>query len=199
MSLVVVKVGGSLFDLPDLQWRLQTWLPTLYDHFVLLVPGGGAMVDAIREMDQQHGFGEERAHWAALNAMTVTADLLAQLLGSSRNLVAKVTPEIFRGPPGAVRILDAHAFALLDEGKPGCLPHSWDVTSDSVAARVAALSEAAGLILLKSTTIPEGISWAEAGRRGFVDNHFAEVLKQAPSLEVRAINFRAWPSDTTAE
>ena len=32
MSLTVVKVGGSLFDLPDLGDRLRRWLVTLERH-----------------------------------------------------------------------------------------------------------------------------------------------------------------------
>jgi aspartokinase-like uncharacterized kinase len=67
------------------------------------------------------------------------------------------------------------------------LPHRWDVTSDSLAVRVAALAGARELILLKSTD-PPSADWTEAG---FVDAYFSEALRQAPrDLQVRAVNLR---------
>ena len=75
----------------------------------------------------------------------------------------------------------------------GALPHTWAVTSDSIAARVAVVSGAEHLILLKSVTIPEGMDWEEAAERGFVDEWFARTLRPArPWLKVRAVNFREW-------
>src|SRR5262245_62868008 len=113
--LTVVKVGGSLFDLPDLGPRLRRWLGQLPAGEVLLVPGGGATADVVRAFDRVHHLGEEAAHWLALRAMSVNAALLESLA------------------PG-VPVLDALAFARDDEGRPGRLPHCWAVTSDSVAA-----------------------------------------------------------------
>jgi hypothetical protein len=87
-----------------------------------------------------------------------------------------------------VPVIDGFAFALNDEGRPGCLPHGWSVTSDSIAGRVARILGAGELILLKSVTIPEGMDWGQAGREGLVDAFFAEAAEGIPS--VRAINFR---------
>ena len=41
--MIVVKVGGSLFDLPDLGPRLRAFLASLADEDRLLVPGGGSL------------------------------------------------------------------------------------------------------------------------------------------------------------
>ena len=73
MSLTVVKVGGSLYDLPDLGPRLQRWLPTQDSSRILLVPGGGAAVDVVREFARLHRLSEEDAHWLALHAVTMNA------------------------------------------------------------------------------------------------------------------------------
>ncbi|MBV9124140.1 MAG: hypothetical protein JO112_12340, partial [Planctomycetes bacterium] len=79
-------------------------------------------------------------------------------------------------------------------GRPGSLPHGWQVTSDSLAVRVAVVLQARRLILLKSIPIPQETDWSEAGRRGWVDEYFAEALRSQPGLgpgfEVRAVNFR---------
>jgi aspartokinase-like uncharacterized kinase len=179
--MIVIKVGGSLYNLPDLGPRLRGWLATLPARDILLVPGGGATADAVRAFDRLHRLGEERSHWLALQALSVNARLLAALLPGCR-VVADVQEQ------AGWRVLDAYRFALADEEHPGRLPHCWDVTSDSVAARAATVAGARELVLLKSVALPLGvIDWAEAGRRGLVDPFFAEAAR---GLAVRVINFR---------
>jgi aspartokinase-like uncharacterized kinase len=65
---VVVKVGGSLFDLPDLGPRLEVWLGARRS--VVLVPGGGPTTDVVRALDRTHRLGEEAAHWLALRSIS---------------------------------------------------------------------------------------------------------------------------------
>jgi aspartokinase-like uncharacterized kinase len=181
---LVIKVGGSLFGLPDLGPRLRRWLPTLARADLLLVPGGGAAADVVRDLDRRHGLGEERAHWLALRALTLTAHFLADLLPGAR-VVAD--PRETAG----LAVLDAYAFARADDA----LPHSWAVTSDSVAARAAAVARADRLILLKSVSpapfLPgAGADWAEAARLGLVDPTFPALVRHA-GLHVDMLNCRA--------
>lgn len=186
---IVVKVGGSLFDLPDLGPRLGRWLSASNHAQVLLIPGGGAAADVVRNLDRIHGLGEEKSHWLALRAMTLNAYLLADLLPGGRVIdCLPACADCWRDH--LLPILDAHAFARGDEGTAAQLPHSWDVSSDAIAARVATLAEARQLILLKSVTLPAGLEWEEAGRRGTVDRYFATALP--PSIEVRVVNLREW-------
>jgi aspartokinase-like uncharacterized kinase len=193
--LTVVKVGGSLYDLPDLAIRVREWLiAELNSGFgALLVPGGGLTADAVRTLDRCHGLGEEKAHWLALHAMSLNAHFLTSLLPFGRviedeNHCQRVWLE------GDTPILDTYSFACADEERPSHLPHSWAVTSDALAARVAVVLQASELVLLKSTTIPPGLGWREAGRLGLVDAAFADVLRSAPpELRVRAVNLRTWP------
>jgi aspartokinase-like uncharacterized kinase len=192
-SPVVVKVGGSLFELDELATRLGRFLETLAPQPVVLVPGGGSTANLVRDLDRRHRLGEEASHWLALRALGLNAWFLASVLPSAGPAVVESLadcPPLWR--QGQVAILDAHAFARADDGRPDHLPHAWAVTSDSVAARVAVVAGARELVLLKSVTIPEGMDWAEAGRRGLVDRCFAEVVKAAPAVTVRAINFRDW-------
>lgn len=186
---VVVKVGGSVFDLPDLGPRLHRWLAHLGTFEVLLLPGGGATADVVRDLDRCHGLGEERSHWLALRALTLNAEFLAALLPGA--VVVRVLDEA-RGAwqQGHVPILDAHAFACADEAAPDHLPHAWAVTSDAVAARVAQRLGAARLVLLKSTALPPGCDWPEASRLGIVDAHFPGLVT---GLAVTLVNLRAWP------
>jgi aspartokinase-like uncharacterized kinase len=186
-AAAVVKVGGSLYDLPDLGQRLRAWLSRLTETFVVIVPGGGRMTDAIRSMDKIHGIGEEAAHWLALRALTLNAHWLRQLLPGSVVCGAVASPQA----AGCV-ILDAFAFAQEDESRPGALPHCWEATSDALAARVAVVAGIPRLYLLKSVSIPAGIDWTEASRRGFVDAVLPEIIKRVQQLRVESVNFRQW-------
>ena len=120
--------------------------------------------------------------------LQVHAHFLARLLPNGRIVTSPMEPV-------TLGILDAYAFAKDDEARPGRVPHHWDVTSDSLAARAAIVSQARELVLLKSADW-EGQDWAAAARADVVDPYFPQVMAQAPGLAVRVINLRTWePKD----
>ena len=149
--MIVVKVGGSLYDHPALGPGLLKLVESLAPAEILLVPGGGPVADAVRELDRKHGLGEETSHWLALRALDVTAQLLRALVLGSR-----------------LTVLDCFAFAQEDESRPGALPHTWSVTTDSLAARAAVVFRAERLVLLKSVDVPPKTPWARAAANGAV-------------------------------
>jgi probable H4MPT-linked C1 transfer pathway protein len=192
----VVKVGGSLYDLPDLGSRLRAWLASCPATQVVLVPGGGTSVDHLRLVDKQQHLGAERAHWLALQAMSFNARLLEGILQLPGLVVSGDPPEfpvLWR--QGKMIVLDAYLFCQGDRGRLGELPCSWDVTSDSVAARVAEVVGAERLVLLKSVDIPEVCDWETASQQGHVDRYFAQIAARAFAKRTGAIgtiNFRRW-------
>ncbi len=187
---VVVKVGGSLYDLPDLGPRLRSWLGGLGTVRVVIIPGGGAAADVVRDLDRLHELGGERSHWLALASLSLTGRFLWTLLPGAA-FVAGPEEADAAWRAGAVAVLDPHAFARADEGQIDSLPHDWSATSDSVAARVAVAWKARQLVLLKSVSLPPGVDWTEAGRLGLVDTQFAGVVGQARGLSVRWENLRS--------
>ena len=157
----------------------------------MLIPGGGATADVIRAWDQWHALGDEKAHWLALRALTLNAYFLAELVPGSR-----VVQRLDECRPFAesLTILDRFAFARWDEEAhpEGYLPHCWEATSDSLAARVAVVAEASRLCLLKSTGPPTDIDWLEP-KYHFVDPLFREVLgRSAHRCHLQAVNLRDW-------
>jgi aspartokinase-like uncharacterized kinase len=186
---VVVKVGGSLFSMPDLGQRLRRWLTAQGETRFILVPGGGAVADVVRDLDRQHFLGEETSHWLALRALDLNAEFLAAILGDAPGQVIEDLGACRAlWSRGGIPIMAARAFARADEGRPGCLPHSWSVTSDSLAARLAVVCGASDLVLLKSVAIPEGIGWQQASEIGLVDRYFPQIADQL--ARIRTINFR---------
>ena len=191
-ELTVVKVGGSLYDLPGLGKKLWRWLEATVRGDVVLVPGGGRSADVVREWEHWHRLREEDAHWLALRALSVNAYFLRHLLPKACVVEDLYVRTLFSNV-GMAPVLDPLYFASEDDKEPDHLPHTWDVTSDSIAAHAAVRTGARTLVLLKSVTVPPGMSWAEASQLGFVDVMFPRLLERAgPRLRVEAVNFREW-------
>jgi aspartokinase-like uncharacterized kinase len=189
-SALVVKVGGSLYDLPDLGERLRRWLEQQPSRQVLLVPGGGPTANVVRDLDLCHHLGEA-AHWLAVRALTVNAHFLAALLPAAA-VVSELSACAGIWERGRIAVADPYPLAVADEGRPGQLPHTWEVTSDALAARVALLLGAAELVLLKSVCCPVETDWTEAARRGIVDRFFPRLLAANPAaFRVRVVNLRS--------
>jgi aspartokinase-like uncharacterized kinase len=190
MPLRVVKVGGSLLEWPLLGGALCAWLAEQPAAMNVLVCGGGTLCDAIRRADAVHHLGEATSHWLCVDALTITAQLLAAILGD-----IPVVETVDRSSRGAV-ILDPRRLLLEQERRlPGrVLPHNWSVTSDSIAARLAEVLEADELVLLKSADPPPGAleQWAAAS---YVDSHFP---RSAANRTVRAVNLRSGRSAIVA-
>jgi 5-(aminomethyl)-3-furanmethanol phosphate kinase len=173
MRPAVVKVGGGLLGSPgalDLVCEAVAGLGRREP--VVVVPGGGPLADAVRELDREVGLSPDAAHWMALLAMDQYAHLLVERIPGGR-LVEE---------PGAIAaVLAAGEVAVLAPSRwlraADALPHGWDVTSDSVAAYVAGALDAVRLDLVKP---------AEVGAQG-VDPCFATVLPAG--LEVRIVGW----------
>jgi aspartokinase-like uncharacterized kinase len=185
---IVVKVGGSLFDLPDLGFRLRSLLERMPYRHVVLVPGGGATADVVREFDERHALGDDVAHELALRAMTFNGYFLEALLPGVR-VVERLSEHLRPGPWDGPVVVDIHAFACHEGRALRHLPPCWAVTSDTLAAWIAVGIRARELVLLKSTDPPAGTDWGAAARAGFVDYFFGEFIGD---VSVRVINLRDW-------
>ena len=121
MKLFTLKLGGSLFrDAPSIVRRVRG---TGAD--VLIVPGGGPFADLVRDIDGMHVLSPDAAHWMAILAMDQYAYYLHDKAG------IELTPLLVR--KNGVRILLPYEVMQRQDE----LPHSWDVTADTIAAWVA--------------------------------------------------------------
>ncbi len=190
MNAIIVKVGGSLFELPDLGPRLRAFLAGLPTRRVLLVSGGGAAADLVRAAQTADGLDDATCHWLALGALRFTASLLLARLAVPGAFVADAGAWEAAWRRGVVPVLDAHAFAAEDEQRPGRLPHTWDATSDAVAGRAAVVFEIPAVVLLKSRDW-HGTDWQAAAKEGIVDALFPQVVADG-RLRASVVNFRTW-------
>jgi len=187
---VIVKVGGSLLDWPELSNRLQRYLATFPGANILLIPGGGPTADVIRQFDLCHCLGEEDSHWLALRSLALNARVLQRLLPGSQ-VVDGLNAARSCWRRGATPILDMYCFTRGDESRPDHLPHVWQVTSDSLAARVAIVAKATRLVLLKSKDPPGEDNWEDAAKAEYVDSWFTNTIESARFC-VQPINLRTW-------
>jgi aspartokinase-like uncharacterized kinase len=159
---IVVKIGGSLSRGDGLEslCREIGRLGTMYS--ILAVPGGGEFADQVRRSYRQYNLGETAAHRMALLAMDQYGHLIHELIpGSSLETDADSACRAAQSGHAAVLLPSA----TLIRTDP--LPHSWDVTSDTIAAWFAHESGCRRLVLLKDV---DGlwISGADAGRPGAI-------------------------------
>jgi aspartokinase-like uncharacterized kinase len=200
MHLRIVKLGGSLLTLPQLGNRLLEWLSNEPPAFSLIVVGGGPPVDAIRDLAAVHAYDEELLHWLCIDLLDVSYRLVAAQLPECRQLqTADELQRVLstrdwtsaRMAPVLVRVA-AFYDREHEPQLPWRLPHSWDTTSDSLAALLAQLTGADELVLLKSCPIPAPHSpgdWEELARRGVVDAAFTKTI--AGLKRVRCANIQA--------
>ena len=77
---------------------------------------------------------------------------------------------------------------LVPEPRRLTVPHTWDATSDSIAAWLATELHTSELVLLKSVSRPSGVM-ANAARAGLVDRCFPDAAARIP--QVSWVNLRS--------
>ncbi len=160
-QLVVLKVGGSLFSLPDLAKRLDGVL-SRFGGPVLLVAGGGASADCVRDLQRWHRFSDHAAHEMALDAMRIGERLLCELVPGA--VMADRLDHVARMPPAAgPRVVQmASVLAASEAAGPMSVPHDWSATSDTLALWLAVRLHAVAAVLLKSVDAPPDMATATA-------------------------------------
>jgi hypothetical protein len=170
----VIKLGGSLLRLPDWPRRARSLLDAVGGGPTIVV-GGGAVVDGLRAIDaaaaDRSAALDAVVHRLAIEAMGITARLVAHALG---------LPLVETVPAVAGRqavVLDVPAWLSHDD-RLAALPAGWHVTSDSIAAVVAAAC-GRGLLLAKSVPPPPCPDpvLASLSAAGWVDGFFPTAAR----------------------
>ena len=184
---IVVKLGGSF----AFSACLKDWIAAIAQCAgrAVIVPGGGPFADAVRSAQAHMGFDDRAAHRMGLLAMDQFGCAIESL---HEKLSLADSPDSIRR-------------SLLDNDVPVWLssrlaldakdiPHSWDVTSDSLAAWLAGKIGAKCLLLVKHVEPGHGTVRArDLAARGIVDWAFADFLAASG-----ATAFILGPSEHTA-
>jgi 5-(aminomethyl)-3-furanmethanol phosphate kinase len=187
--LTVVKVGGGLAREAGDE-ALRTLCRAIGDagarHPLLVVPGGAAFADTVREHDSRFELQAATSHRMAIIAMDQFGWLLSDLIPDGVPCT-----EVAATARGRIPILLPGALLASDP-----LPASWEVTSDSIAAWVAGAANAGRLVLVKPVeglyrdwppdgkpierlSVDELAELRAAGKAAGVDQHLPEALGAA--------------------
>ena len=159
----VIKVGGGLLGKAGaFELVIEALTAFRRGRRVLVLPGGGPFADAVRQMFKRIKIGEDAAHWMAVLGMDQYAHALAArlpdaaLVDGEGGIAAAVQ---------AARVPVLAPYRWLRAADP--LPHSWEVTSDSIAAWLAGEVHARRVVLIKP---------AQADPAKLVDSFFLRTL-----------------------
>lgn len=141
----IIKLGGSLLVMPDWPTRVAELVrDRAAIRPVLIVVGGGAIVDGLRAIDAAAPQDAALVHELAIGLMGTTARLVADALAA---------PLVTDQAEASAAVLDVPRWLSCDDRLRG-LPVGWNVTSDSIAASIAAATHA-DLLLAKRVPPPD--------------------------------------------
>ncbi len=171
-TVTVVKLGGSVVR----SGALPRWLDAIAPAHppVVVVPGGGALADEVRQCQHQLGFGDATAHRMALLAMDQLAWAIA---GLRPGFEVGTTLQDLRAihQRGHVAVWAPSAFLA---GRTDVEP-TWRLTSDSLALWLAGKLGARACCVVKSAPIARGTLSADVlSREGIVDQAFPSMLAE---------------------
>lgn len=156
----LIKVGGSVCNSPRLKEYASEWAALSRRYRLLFIAGGGLFADQVRALDHHLDLSDSAAHWMAIAAMDQNGYLLADFMRGvqtvswiadrgreSEILIPNSQFPILPSPDAGGSSSVLLPYTLLRQVDP--LPHSWEVTSDSLAAWLAGFAGTNCLVLLK--------------------------------------------------
>ena len=182
----IVKFGGSLLSRPEWPDQLRRWLQGHRQEQIVLMVGGGKMIDAIRDIDVHHRLPSDDVHWRCVQLLDATFDVVRWTLPELATIAqqsewqsfveAAKTPGIHllriaayyvRETPDAENPSDGDATRPSRGWARHRLPWDWQTTTDAIAVAMAADAAADCVTLLKScdpgpNAIVSGSSFAAA-------------------------------------
>lgn len=178
-ELTIVKLGGS----HALEPHLRDWLAMLARcrGRAIVVPGGGLFADQVRRMQAAMGFDDRAAHQMALLAMEQFGAAICSL--EPALVPAASLPQLrktLRARRTPVWMATKMALDAAD-----CVPSSWDVTSDSLAAWLARRIGSRRVMLVKhGAPFGDRAKISDLAARQIVDPLFAQYLDAASAEAV---------------
>lgn len=178
----VIKLGGSLFRTPELRQWLELLDTASQTEVVVIVPGGGPFADEVRHAQRLHNFSNSSAHHMALLAMAQFGLLVSDLAPQSHLFYYPEQSADSLAPGLHVWLPDRQLLARED------IPHSWDISSDSLALWLSQQLNADELVMIKRSTVVSSRIQALI-QHGVLDKGFTSLYNRQP-VHTRLFHFQ---------
>ncbi len=139
LRTIIIKIGGKILenkdDLNSTIDQIKLLIKENIIQNIIIIPGGGSRANFVRYLDTEFNLGDDLSHWMAIYAMDLNGILIKEdypfiklindfnILKNEINLPINDPILIFQ---------PYHYLKYKDQ-----LPHSWDVTSDSITLYLA--------------------------------------------------------------
>ncbi|MBD3228506.1 MAG: hypothetical protein GF329_09985 [Candidatus Lokiarchaeota archaeon] len=142
----IIKIGGSLANKKEGFTNLCHYLKKLYDDYkFIIVPGGGVFADQVRSIDKEFNLDKSQSHFMAIFSESLFGYLIYTKLSNSK-LVSKID-SLYDSEKYFDSIPILLPFKYFIDKDP--LPHTWKVTSDSIAYYLGQILGIEKVILVK--------------------------------------------------
>lgn len=182
--MIVVKLGGSLYQSTELKHWLTSLESLAKQHSIVIVPGGGPFADNVRNAQAIYHFDESAAHHMALLAMAQFGLLLSGLSPTCQCF----RYQDFRHESNGLSVWLPDESLLSEQD----IPHSWDISSDSLSLWLASKLKAERLILVKSCAIPDKFTLSSLSQQAIIDQGFEQLYQSLP-VKLQLINLADYP------
>jgi len=138
---VIIKLGGSLLATGRELVQLLSDYAMTKKLSIIIIPGGGPFVEIIKTLSEKMAISDDTAHWMAVLAMHQYGFFLAdgeitipvvESIDAEMDIDRDVEEEC-SGNIGRICIVLPYKILKTDDS----LPHTWNVTSDTIAAFIA--------------------------------------------------------------
>jgi aspartokinase-like uncharacterized kinase len=170
--MLVVKIGGSLYNTPELKKWLSVLTKSSKHHKVIIVPGGGPFADTVRKAQKDMHISDSSAHHMAILAMAQYGLLLNALAPSSQLFYYPSSDDLTSVGLSIWIPTDS----LLNNK---AIPHQWNVTSDSLALWLAQQINADQLCLIKRVRV-HSCSITALTEATVIDDAFSQFFSANP-------------------
>lgn len=183
----VVKVGGSLLKRKELVVQISRWTQHQSPAQNLFLFGGGDMINSVRDLDQIHSLDAKMAHWICVELLDASFNMADRWFSDwgSIQTTMEFCELVAKQPCLSNSIVKCTSFYHC--GQAGELPQDWRTTTDSIAARLAVLSNASELVLLKSCPVDRQLSHGVMAEQGIVDEAFPGAAESIASVRVEPL------------
>jgi aspartokinase-like uncharacterized kinase len=129
---LILKLGGSLLanGRELVQFLSEYAFVKRAARQMVIVPGGGPFAESVRELQRRLGISDDTAHWMAVLSMHQYGLFLAD--GAPETPVLDRLEDVRATRTGLCILLPYRVLRADD-----ALPHTWNVTSDTIAAFIA--------------------------------------------------------------